>query len=537
MGPKNGSEDAQTVTRVDGARDPASTESKASIRRDPFVVGEILSHRYRVEYIIGEGAMGIVVAATHLDLDELVAIKFIRPELQDLPNVVGRFAREAKAAVRIKSDHVAKVLDVAVVPGRGPCIVMEYLEGMTLAEVLMRSGSLPVRRAVEYVLQACEAIAFAHAQNITHRDLKPDNLFLTRRGDLEIVKVLDFGISKSALTGSVFGGPLALEDTTCQMGTPLYMSPEQIRGTGSVDHRTDIWSLGALLYELLTGTPPFVAPSIMQICAQVLESTPPPLRERCEGASAELEAIVDRCLHKDAAWRYDNVFDLALALASFAPSRCRLHVERCASVLRGAGLLLGAQHMPSSPAPSLGAVAVSLPAPPSLPQLISARPSTEPQRSLHPGESSKVQRSRRGQIAVLALGAVALLGGAVLFRTSVQAPRTSAPALALAPAAAAPIVGSSWPMVAARLDEPQLELDHGVMKQNPRISKPTRKLPGIPDPPASRQEDSTAPTETVTPVTSASASGDAQPRPSATPIADPPKPSSPTNRRKFRTTF
>jgi eukaryotic-like serine/threonine-protein kinase len=302
---------------------------------DENPVGAVIAGKYRVERVLGEGAMGVVVAARHLELDELVAIKSIRRSMHSVPDVVQRFAREAKACARLQSDHIAKVLDVGVAESIGPYIVMEYLQGKDLARMLRESGPQPVRRAAEYVMQACEALALAHATGITHRDIKPENLFLTRRGELEIIKLLDFGISKTTLVGSAFGGPMQLTQTSSLMGTPLYMSPEQIRATHEVDHRTDIWSLGVVLFELLTARTVFPGETVTQVCALVLEAKTPRLVDHCSGAPAELGHVIERCLQKDPKDRYQNAAALAQALMPFAPSRARLHAERANSVLTG----------------------------------------------------------------------------------------------------------------------------------------------------------------------------------------------------------
>jgi eukaryotic-like serine/threonine-protein kinase len=300
---------------------------------DDYAAGQVLSGRFRVEHVIGIGSMGVVLAARHLELDERVAIKFIRPEMQKLPGVLSRFAREAKAAVSIKSEHVAQVFDVGTAEGIGPYIVMEYLEGRDLGAVLELEGRLPIRRAVHYVMQACEALAVAHSGGITHRDIKPENLFLTRQGDLELIKLLDFGISKAALTGKVFGDELSTSESTCLLGTPLYMSPEQIRSTAEVDHRADIWSLGAVLYELITARSAFVADSVHQVWTRILETAPTPLAAHCPEAPPSLQAVIDRCLEKDPARRFQNVAELAVALLPFAPSRARLYAQRASSIL------------------------------------------------------------------------------------------------------------------------------------------------------------------------------------------------------------
>jgi len=297
-------------------------------------IGTLIADKYRVERVLGEGAMGIVLAARHIQLDELVAIKCIRAAVPWSSDVLARFAREAKACARLKSEHIAKVIDVGVSPAVGPFMVMEYLEGEDLAAVLRRRGPMPVRRAAEYVMQVCEALAVAHAASITHRDVKPENLFLTRHGDLEIIKVLDFGISKAPLQGRLFGGELAVKETQSLMGTPLYMSPEQIRSTREVDHRSDLWSLGVVLFELLTGNPAFAGETVTQVCARVLEAAPPRLGDYCETAPPGLPEIIDRCLMKDPARRFQSAAELANALLPFAPARARLHAERATSVLR-----------------------------------------------------------------------------------------------------------------------------------------------------------------------------------------------------------
>ncbi|HVZ35666.1 MAG TPA: serine/threonine-protein kinase [Polyangiaceae bacterium] len=300
---------------------------------EDYAVGRVLAGRFRVEHVIGVGSMGVVLAARHLELDERVAIKFIRSDMQRVPGVLQRFAREAKAAVSIKSEHVAQVFDVGTEEGIGPFIVMEYLEGRDLCAVLELEGRLPIRRAVHYVMQACEALAVAHANGITHRDIKPENLFLTRQGDLELIKLLDFGISKAELTGTVFGDELSGTESQCLLGTPLYMSPEQIRHTAEVDHRTDIWSLGAVLYELVTARSAFVADSVRQVWTRILETAPTPLGAHCPEAPAALQAVIDRCLEKDPARRFQNVAELAIALLPFAPSRARLYAQRASSIL------------------------------------------------------------------------------------------------------------------------------------------------------------------------------------------------------------
>jgi serine/threonine-protein kinase len=298
----------------------------------------VLLGKYRIERVLGMGGMGVVVAATHITLEERVAIKFLLPQALTNNEATTRFLREARSAVRIKSEHVARVTDVGTLETGAPYMIMEYLEGADLSHFTQRRGALPVEEAVEYVLQSCEAIAEAHALGIIHRDLKPANLFVTTRADgTPFVKVLDFGISKVSGLGAS-GADLSMTKTTTVMGSPLYMSPEQMASAKDVDARTDIWALGAILYELLAGRVPFQADTITQLCAMILQQSPPPLRDLRPDAPAELQAIIARSLERDRNNRYANVAEFAMALAPFAPRRARLSIERVNRVIAGAGL-------------------------------------------------------------------------------------------------------------------------------------------------------------------------------------------------------
>src|SRR5882757_1010063 len=301
----------------------------------PFLPGEIIAGKYEVQKLIGSGGMGYVVSALHVELGEVVALKFLRPEALQIEELVERFAREARAAAKIRSEHVARVFDVGVLPDGVPFIVMEHLAGQDLADVLQARGPLPIKVAVEYVMQACEALAAAHASGVVHRDIKPENLFLTKHAQgLDFIKILDFGISKVALAP----GKRGFVRTMMPLGSPVYMSPEQIRSSDQVDARTDIWSLGCVLFELLTGTVAFNEPSLMQLSAAILEHDPVPLREFVPDAPVELESVILRCLEKDVSKRYGNIAELAIALYPFAPRRSRISAERCYHALKNAGL-------------------------------------------------------------------------------------------------------------------------------------------------------------------------------------------------------
>jgi len=318
----------------------------------PFAIGDVIGGKYEVLKVIGSGGMGYVVSAMHIELGEVVALKFLRPEALQIEELVERFAREARAAAKIRSEHVARVFDVGTLPDGVPFIVMEHLAGQDLADVLAERGPLPIKVAVEYVMQACEALAAAHAAGVIHRDIKPENLFLTRHAQgLDFIKILDFGISKVALSP---GGKRAFVRTAMPIGSPVYMSPEQIRSSEHVDPRTDIWSLGCVLFEMLTGVVAFDEPTLMQLSAAILEQDPVPLRALVPDAPQELEEVVLRCLEKDADKRYSNIAELAIALYPFAPRRSRISAERCYHALRNAGIECPAFDLQSEYPPSMG---------------------------------------------------------------------------------------------------------------------------------------------------------------------------------------
>ncbi len=293
-------------------------------------LGAVLLGKYRIEAVLGRGGMGVVARATHLHLGEQVAIKFLRRDTASDAEAAQRFLREAQAAVRLKSEHVARVIDVGTLDGQVPYMVMEYLEGVDLDQMLEQSGTLGPGLAVDFVVQACAALAEAHAQGIVHRDIKPSNVFVTWRSDgSALIKVLDFGISKVVAGVS----EMSLTRTQSVLGTPAYMSPEQMRSARAVDARTDIWSLGTVLYELVQGHRPFEAETFSEMCVKVAVDPPSPLTQPLPPGLAE---VILRCLSKDPAGRYATVGELATALVPFAndPRRAELVA---ASIVRTLG--------------------------------------------------------------------------------------------------------------------------------------------------------------------------------------------------------
>jgi serine/threonine-protein kinase len=274
--------------------------------------------------------MGVVVAATQLELDRPVALKFLLPMVLERWDFVARFQREARATAKLHGEHLARVLDVGNLPGGEPFIVMEYLDGQDVAKVLAARGPLPTSEAVDYLLQATEAVAEAHALGIIHRDLKPSNLFLAKRaGGPPTIKVLDFGLSK--FTRAEKEDNVTTESSI--LGSPAYMSPEQLLSSRTVGVGTDIWSLGVVLYELLTGHRPFSAERMPEFVAAILQSSPRPIDIQATPVPLGLQDIVRRCLEKDPARRFANVAQLATALAAYSPPSSAPCIQRIVALL------------------------------------------------------------------------------------------------------------------------------------------------------------------------------------------------------------
>ncbi len=312
-------------------------DSVKGARRNPDhrpAAGQVLRGKYRIERTLGSGGMGVVVLATQLRVERRVAIKLLRAEMRDREEIVQRFAREARAASRLRGEHAVRVLDVEDGEAGDPFLVMEYLDGRDLLSLLEAEGPLGIARAASYLMQACEGVAEAHAAGIVHRDLKPANLFLTQRPDgTELLKILDFGISKAVETEAA--GDSLITQPAVAMGSPAYMSPEHLKNAASVDARTDIWSLGVVLYQLLTCALPFEATTTAALAARIAADAPVPLASRRPDARADLEAVVRRCLAKEPADRFPDVAALARALAPFV-ERGESSAQRVMRVLSAA---------------------------------------------------------------------------------------------------------------------------------------------------------------------------------------------------------
>ena len=367
-----------------------STAPGAPIPGIHLRVGDVLAGKYRLDGLVGEGGTGIVVRATHLSLERRVAIKFLRTALAS-EEIRLRFDREARAIESIESEHVVVVLDFGFLADDLPNMVMEFLEGRDLARVLREDGPLTVEEAVGCMLQVCEALTAAHALGIVHRDLKPANLFLTRDTDgVPHVKVVDFGISKISdafLLAPQRGGPRP-EVTAAHaiLGSPRYMAPEQIRSSKHVDARADLWSVGAVLFQLVTGKHAFEAETNVAATVKVLASEPEGLCALAPHAPAELEAVVRRCFAKDVAARWQSALELAEALRPFASDQVLSSIDRLRAARGDPTVdLVELDLAPRSSAPRPVAVP---PAPSSLrhaPPPPAAPPAAPPPPSFHAG--------------------------------------------------------------------------------------------------------------------------------------------------------
>ncbi|WP_433936145.1 serine/threonine protein kinase [Sorangium cellulosum] len=291
--------------------------------------GTVIARKYRVERTIGRGGMGLVVEALHLDLDTRVAIKFLLPEFMSYTEAAERFMREARTVAKLQTHHVVRVLDVAALDSGEPYMVMELLDGEDLACHAAEAGTLAIGECIDHIVQACEALAEAHALGIVHRDLKPANLFLTKRPDgAPLIKVLDFGVSK-ILTGDT--GNVSLTQTTTILGSALYMSPEQMRSSKSVDPRTDIYALGVCLFEIIGGRPPYVADSFPELCAKIYTSPPEPLQDLRPEVPEGLVEVIEKSIAREPEDRYQSIAEFVQALAPYAAPGTRTTI---AGILR-----------------------------------------------------------------------------------------------------------------------------------------------------------------------------------------------------------
>ncbi len=427
----------------------------------PVKAGDIIDGRYQLERVIGTGGMAVVVAAIDIDVSERVAIKFLFKKAARHKEILQRFEREKAVIGRLEGEHVARMLGSGVVKNT-PYMVMEYLQGRDLSDLLRVQKTLRVEQAAEYLLQACEAVAEAHGLDIVHRDLKPGNMFLTHRPDgSPCIKVLDFGIAKILGGGGDEG---SLTRTEVVMGSPHYMSPEQMVSAKEVSAATDIWALGVILHELLAGKLPFAERTTEKLCARVLNGEPTPLRDDCPSCPEALEQVVHRCLLRMPQDRFADVSELAVALAPFAPVHARPLVSRIKHRLRHPG-----------EAPPEGEQIPSV-APPRNPEDAPEAPTVYLQKA------SRIPWKHAIFVAFgMAMAGLGFAGGLLFRGQSVEPPTTSA-TLSAEPVATATTPAPNKPE--PEPDEPlvpdvpiEIDLDDGVPRTEPATRRDRERSP------------------------------------------------------------
>jgi eukaryotic-like serine/threonine-protein kinase len=443
----------------------------------PVALGQVIAGKYQVQGVLGEGGMGVVVSAWHLGLEQRVAIKLLLAHMrQSDSSALERFQREARAAARIQSEHVCRVLDTGHLDDGTPFLVMEYLEGSDLSDELVRRGRFEPAEAVRYVREACVALTHAHQAGVIHRDLKPANLFLVQRADgVRMIKVLDFGVSKSI---SSTGAPnLTLTKTSAMVGSPIYMSPEQLNSSKDVDARTDIWALGVILYELMAGRTPFYGESIAQLVNAVLNTEPETLANLNIELPAGLEQVMRKALSKSRDQRYSSARELYNALGPFASERPSAGSGASSQRPHGATRSMSGSEAPPRPTPS----------------------APTPRTSVHPTPGA---RYRTG---LLVVGLVALAGVAALLSRRGERDATeenggpSPPAAVVPPSAAEPPQVAPPPSLPATAQPPQAEAV-GSDAAPPAASGGAEAgsvplQPGVATTPASRPRERTRPTK------------------------------------------
>jgi serine/threonine-protein kinase len=461
-------------------------------------VGTVLAGKYRVDRVIGRGGMGMVVGATHLHLQQPVALKFLLPDLLHAPLIVERFVREARASAQLRGEHVCRVSDVGTFDNGAPYIVMELLHGSDLATLLHRGGPLAIQAATDHVLQACVGVAEAHAAGIIHRDLKPANLFLTRRPDgTPLIKVLDFGIAKAQNEQS-----FSLTQTNAVLGSPGYMSPEQLRSTRNADARSDIWSIGVILFELVTGRPPFTGESVTELALHIAMDPTPAM---FDGMPHEFERVVQRCLAKDPAQRYADLAELAAALVPFAGPYGRELAAQVARQLRVA--------RPSAASPVAGA------APTGTTEAHLSTPTTmrSAASQINPGATG---RRRRWGVVAGAAGTV-LAAAVVTLMIARGGDKLASPQAANAPAASAPPASAPVANPPAASASPA-----SAPVANPPAASASPASPPVANPPAGAANPPASP-PTANPPTPAAAVDAGVPDADVPPDAAPKKPKPP----------
>ncbi|HEY1960668.1 MAG TPA: serine/threonine-protein kinase [Polyangiaceae bacterium] len=445
----------------------------------PIRSGDVLAGKYRLERVLGEGGMGVVFVGLHVSLEDRVAIKVLHPRRALDPQIVTRFLREAKTGFKLRSEHVARTLDVGT-HGDLPYIVMELLDGQELSHRIDSFGALPVAEAIDLVLQACEALASAHALGVVHRDLKPSNLFLIEGPDGKpFLKVLDFGISKVNELADATPG---VTTTDAVLGSPGYMPPEQLRASRDVDARADIWSLAMVLWEMLVGKPMFTTENFPEICGKVLHGKLPTPREAGAKIPEGLENVIMRALAREPDARHPTVLAFAEALAPFLGQNPSSRLLRIGNLSKTPAAR-GSSVPPISPELAVASTATSHP-----PHALKRTTTPTPWGVTESRVESDAQPGRgRGRTMWIALGLAAVTAGALTLGVLARAhhgeeSRAAAPSTSIAPPPSAPPA--------------------------PTVPASVASAPVVPSPPASvveKEEHHARPVAHATPSASASA--------------------------------
>ena len=417
----------------------------------PFSVGTVIAEKYRLVRLLGEGGMGQVFEAHHTVIGRRFAIKFLHPFLADNEEITARFHNEAQAAGKLENENIAAALDFGTAPSGALYLVMEFLEGEDLRRILTRDGALPIARTVGLLIQACRGLAAAHARDIIHRDLKPENLFVVPRADGEMLKILDFGIAK-------LRGNMDMTRSGATMGTPCYMSIEQARGAKEVDTRTDIYALGVIAYECLSGQKAFSGDNYAEVLSKVLAAQPFPIEQTRRDVPIELAAVVRKAMARDADHRFASVAELAEALIPFA----------------------GRQVTPIGPALALptGAPSTSartITSPDTGDDLIDAQLPDQPVASALPTPRDLSQSKRR--FLFLALGLLAVggtLAGTLLLRSGKRSSSTRSPQNEAASVSRPPDASPPPPVARAIAQVPDATID----RQDGPPQRPGGRPPG-----------------------------------------------------------
>lgn len=469
-------DDCRELLAIAG-REAASAGELGEPDSAPIVPGIEIEGRFRIEREIGRGGMGVVYAAEHLSMHRRVALKVLNDEAGGDEESISRFIRETKVAAKLASPHAVRVYDVGRLATGAPYMVMELLDGRDLERVLADEGPIDVARAIEWMLQACDAIGEAHAAGIVHRDIKLTNLFLADLPPEPIVKVLDFGLAKGFAGGM---GDGSLTRPGAFMGTPSYMSPEQLLSAKDVDARTDVWAFGVALYRLLTQSYPFEATNLAALCARIAGGEPPPPPSaRRAGVPRAIDDVVQRCLARSADARYPDAHALAAALAASLRFQEQTTVRAASRPAEAASstLPIAARPVPA-PAP-----AVAAPDAPRASPSLAPAPAEARSRPVWP---YVVLAAVASGAAVAAVFAGSRRAPTAAVETVVAAPTTSEPpAASPAPSAPSARVASDATPAAPNVSASAPTHAPSTRRAPPPVRGGTRPTPSVAAPPAS----------------------------------------------------